>query len=338
MVTTRSAVVLMLAGSPAGPVGDVAEAVGGGGESGGVADDVGDAFGFDFGLAAAAGGVFGAVVHGGVGEFVGEGLGGLGGCEVGGDGDGPVREVGHTVGAAGDLGSGEGEPGGGDLGGEGVPETGGRFAFEELGPFGGLDSVAVGLGDVEDVGDPEPSQHPPGLPPSPLVGVGALPVAVASGPSAPLLSLLGLVGAGGEDADRLFAAADLVAEGLPGPIAHDDPGVGPLSEDQQLIAEEPSGIASDEGSPGVSFLNVIAALGLPRPALTGAVPASSSAFTWGSSIWLASDARFVRVDVEPGGSGMAVGSGSGGCWPGRPRACWRRVCRCSTRPRRCWKR
>ena len=60
-------------------MGDVAEAVGSGGEAGGLADDVGDGFGFDFGAAAASEGVFGAGVEVEVGEFVGEGLGGLGG-------------------------------------------------------------------------------------------------------------------------------------------------------------------------------------------------------------------------------------------------------------------
>jgi hypothetical protein len=44
-----------------------------------LADDVGDGFGFDFGATTAAKGVFGPVVEEAVGEFVGEGLGRLGG-------------------------------------------------------------------------------------------------------------------------------------------------------------------------------------------------------------------------------------------------------------------
>lgn len=49
-----------LGGVAAGPVGDIAEAVGAGGETGRLAEDVGDAFGFDLGLATATGGVLGA--------------------------------------------------------------------------------------------------------------------------------------------------------------------------------------------------------------------------------------------------------------------------------------
>jgi hypothetical protein len=74
-------------------VGNVAEAVGGGGEPGCLAEDVGDTLGFDLGSAATAhptrtrgscgdpeaSAVFGAVVQGSVGEFVGESFGGLGG-------------------------------------------------------------------------------------------------------------------------------------------------------------------------------------------------------------------------------------------------------------------
>jgi hypothetical protein len=55
-------------GVAARPVRDVAKAVAGGGQPGRLTEDVGDAFGFDLGLAATAGGVFGAGVHGGVGQ------------------------------------------------------------------------------------------------------------------------------------------------------------------------------------------------------------------------------------------------------------------------------
>jgi hypothetical protein len=67
---------------------------------------------------------------------------------------------------------------------------------------------------------------------------------LAVGPGAGVFGF-GLVGAGGEDADGALAPPDLVAQGLPGPISHDDPGVGPLGEDEQLVAEavlrEPGG-------------------------------------------------------------------------------------------------
>jgi hypothetical protein len=85
---------------------------------------------------------------------------------------------------------------------------------------------------------PESPQHPAG--PAVRLGVvgrlGAVGlvdgVAVAGSTLA-----LGLVGAGGEDVDGPFAPADLVAEGLPRPVPHHDAGVGPLGEDEQLVAE-----------------------------------------------------------------------------------------------------
>ena len=65
-----------------------------------------------------------------------------------GDGDRSDGEVGGAVGSAGDAGPDELEAFGAHLIGEGVPEAGGGFAFEESGPGRGADGVSVGLGDV----------------------------------------------------------------------------------------------------------------------------------------------------------------------------------------------
>jgi hypothetical protein len=84
---------------------------------------------------------------------------------VRGDDDGPAGKVGDAVGAVGDLGADKGVAGSADLAGEGVPEPGRRFAFEQRRTRRGFDGVPVGLGDVEDVGDAEAPQHPAGTPP-----------------------------------------------------------------------------------------------------------------------------------------------------------------------------
>jgi hypothetical protein len=60
---------------------------------------------------------------------------------------------------------------GSDLGGEGVPQPGKCFAVEELGPGRGTDGAAVGLREVEDVRQSEPSQDPAGLPVGRRLGV-----------------------------------------------------------------------------------------------------------------------------------------------------------------------
>jgi hypothetical protein len=149
-------------------------------------------------------------------------------------------KLGDAVGAAGDLGAREGEPRGGDLSREGVPESGGCFAFEQLRSGRRLDGVAFGLVDVEDVDHAEAAQDPAATPPLPGAAIGGPGVWVGS-----CLLRVRLVSAGGEKADGLLAAPHLVAEGFPGPVAHDGPGVGPLGhwateplgQDEQLIAE-----------------------------------------------------------------------------------------------------
>jgi hypothetical protein len=54
---------------------------------------------------------------------------------------------------------------------------------------------------------------------------------------------------GGEDADRLLTAADLVAEGLPRRVTHDDRSVGALVQNQQPVAEAVAGKLGGNGEP-----------------------------------------------------------------------------------------
>jgi hypothetical protein len=148
--------------------------------------------------------------------------------EVLGDGHGPGAVVGGAVRSASHLGPGEGEPCGGDLGGERIPQPGGGLHRR-----GGRGRPAASrcprrsTRRVEDVGDPEPSQHPANLPLFRRLAVVLVLVVV--------VVAAGLVGAGGKDAD-LLTLPDLVPEGLPGPITHDGAGVGPLHENQQGVA------------------------------------------------------------------------------------------------------
>lgn len=212
------------------PGGDVAEGVVVAGEAVAAADEVGDGLGFDFADVAVGAVARGGVVQEDVGEFVGGGLGLLGGREVAAHGDGPVGVVGDAVGvlvAGGHGAEFEGVAVGSDNGGESVGDVVGVVAVEEV--DGGCgERVAVGLGDVEDVDDLEAAQDAGGL-------VGLLVVVAAA------------VGAGGEDGDALFAAADLPAERLPGAVAGDLGGVGSLGVDEEEVVEEGSGIASDAG-------------------------------------------------------------------------------------------
>ena len=87
------------------------------------------------------------------------------------------------------------------------------------------DRVAVGLADVEDACHfPAPQDGRRGG----VVGsvVGSVAGVVVSA-----------VGAGGEDADAVLAAADLAAEGLPALVAGDAGGVGALGEDGEGVEE-----------------------------------------------------------------------------------------------------
>src|SRR4051812_36553756 len=80
------------------------------------------------------------------------------------------------------------------------------------------DGLAIGLVDVEDVGDLEAAQYPAGLD----VGVGLVVVAR-------------LVTTGSEDGDASFAASDLPADALPGAIAGDAGCVATLAKDEQDV-------------------------------------------------------------------------------------------------------
>ena len=227
---TRSPVARMAVGVAAGPGGDVAEGVGVAGEAVAAADEVGDGLGFDLADGAVEAVAAVGLVEQDVGEFVGGGLGLLGGGEVVADGDGALGVVGDAVGvgvAVGHGADGEGVALGPDHLGEAVGDAVGVVAVEEVDRRLG-ERVAVGLGDVEDVDDLEAAEDAGGF------------VACVVG-----VAVCSAVGAGGEDGDALLAASDLSAEGLPGPVSGDVGGVGLLQEDQQQVVErvraEPAG-------------------------------------------------------------------------------------------------
>jgi hypothetical protein len=146
-------------------------------------------------------------------------------AEVVADGDCAVEVVGDAVGVRVSVGhgaDGEGVAVGADDLGESAGDVVRVVAVEEVDGWGG-EWVAVGLVDVEDVGDLEAAQDAGGL----------------------VVVVVALVGAGGEDGDALFASSDLAAEGLPGAVAGDAGGVGALGEDEQEVVQgvgpEPSG-------------------------------------------------------------------------------------------------
>ena len=154
----------VLPGTLAGPGRHVRDGVGGGVEPVRGADHERDRLGFDLGDPAVQGrvgsdlgrqGVLGRGVEQDVAEFVGERLDLGGVVHVHADRDLAGEEVGQAVGAADRRGRGdqaELEAGGGDLVGQPVPQPGRCLALEQCraGEFG--DRVAVGLGDVPDVG------------------------------------------------------------------------------------------------------------------------------------------------------------------------------------------
>src|SRR2546421_524080 len=82
------------------------------------------------------------------------------------------------------------------------------------------------------VGHPKAPQYPPTTPPPSVLELVRRGLGVGCFFVVPFR--LGLVGAGGEDADGPFPPPDLVAESLPGPVAHHHRRVGSLGEDEQL--------------------------------------------------------------------------------------------------------
>ena len=228
-------------------------------------EQVGDRFGLHLDHPAAvdhgtAVGVQVGVVEEHVAEFVGEGLDGLGVVDVDPDRDLPAAEVGDPVRAGQRLGSGSADPvaafdGVAD---QGVPQPGRRFTGQQLRCRRG-DRVAVGLADVEHRDGPV-ADHPR---PCRRRALGCRPVRhcpVAVGPVAEgcvnggglMIRVCGGAAAddGGEDADGLFAAADLPPGGLPGAVARHDGGVGALLPDQDQVAEAVLVQAAGERQPG----------------------------------------------------------------------------------------
>jgi hypothetical protein len=158
-------------GVPGRPCGDVGDGVGAGVQTGPGGDDVGDRLGLGLGPATAAPVVeaLGGVPALDVRQFVGEGLDRLGVGDVRADPHGAGGRVGEAVGLPAVLAD-ERVAVRGDLAGQRLPQGGGGVTGQQLGCDLGQ-RVALGLGDVEDVRDPKPAQHP--RRPGRLVGVPA---------------------------------------------------------------------------------------------------------------------------------------------------------------------
>ena len=191
-------------------------------------------------------------------EFVGEGLGGLGGVDVVADPDFAGGEVGESVGAVEVVegAAAESVAAFAHLPGEGVPQPVGGVAGQQLRPGRFGDGWSVGLGEVEHRCGSEPAH----LLPLPRLAV------LPEDRSAVVVEDRGAAQDRGQDPQRGFAFADLSAFRLPGPVARDGGGVGALGSDQDHVVERVAVEAAGELQPRLPLLPRLQLLDrLPEP-------------------------------------------------------------------------
>ena len=191
-------------------------------------------------------------------EFVGEGFGGLGGVDVVAYPDFAGGEVGESVGAVEVVegAAAESVAAFAHLPGQGVPQSVGGVAGQQLRPGRLGDGRSVGLGQVEDRHGPEPAH----LLPLPRLAV------LPEDGSAVVVEDRGAAQDRGQDPQRGFAFADLPAFRLPGPVARDSGGVGALGSDQDHVVERVAVEAAGELQPRLPLLPRLQLLDrLPEP-------------------------------------------------------------------------